>query len=88
MSQIELLLAGIILAIAGHALAVIYRSPAQLFKVIEDKIDELEENHVTLDRMLTRHDEAMKNLAGAIDRLTQRIDRIEPYIKPQGRRGP
>jgi type II secretory pathway component PulJ len=87
MTQLEVLLAGVILAIIGHGIIVLYRSPKELFNAIEEKMVELEDNHTTLDRMLTRHDEVVKNLVGAIDRLTQRIDRIEPYIKPPGRRG-
>ena len=88
MTQLEVLLAGVILAIVGHGIIVLYRSPKELFKAIEEKIDELEDNHTTLDRMLTRHDEVVKNLVSAIDRLTHRIDKIEPHIRqPGGRRG-
>jgi len=87
MTQLEYLLATLILAIVGHGIVVLYRSPKDLFRAIEAKIDELEDNHTTLDRMLTRHDEVVKNLVGAIDRLTQRIDRLEPHIRQPNRRG-
>lgn len=89
MTQLEILLAGVILAIVGHGIIVLYRSPKELFRAIEEKIDELESNHTTLDRMLNRHDEVVKNLVGAIDRLTQRIDRLEPFVRqqPHNRRG-
>lgn len=85
MSQLELLLVGVILSILGHGVVMIVRSPKEIFKQLEGKIEEIEENHASLDRMLTRHDEAMKNLASSIDRLTARIDRLEP--RPPGRRG-
>lgn len=83
MTQLEILLAGVILAIVGHGIVVLYRSPAQLFKAIEEKLEELEKNHNTLDRITTRQDEAMKNLTNSINGLSARIDRLEPYIKHQ-----
>ena len=86
MTQLEILLAGVILSIIGHGIIVLYRSPKELFKAIEAKIDELEDNHTTLDRLMTRHDEAMKNLTTSINGLSNRIDRLEPYIKQQPHR--
>lgn len=87
MSQLEVLLAGVILAIVGHGIIVLYRSPAQLFKAIEEKLEELERNHNTLDRITTRQDEAMKNLTASINGLSSRIDRLEPYVRQGARRG-
>jgi uncharacterized coiled-coil protein SlyX len=86
-TQLEYLLVGLIVAIVGHGIIVIYRSPKELFRAIEDRQREQDDNHQTLDRMLTRHDEVIKNLALSIDRLTQRIDRLEPYVKPRPSRG-
>ena len=88
MTQLEVLLAGVILAIVGHGIIVLYRSPKEAVQGHRGKDRWLEDNHATLDRMLTRHDEVVKNLVSAIDRLTHRIDKIEPHIRqPGGRRG-
>ena len=86
MTQLEYLLIALIVTIIGHGLVVLYRSPKELFKAIEDRQREQDEDHQTLDRMLTRHDEVIKNLALSIDRLAQRIDRLEPYVKPPNHR--
>jgi hypothetical protein len=91
MTQDQLLI-GIILAIAGNALVQLFRlmkNPKEINGELSQKLDDVKEDHELLARRFERHDEVVKNLIQALDRLTQRIDRLEPHLaKPNGPRGP
>lgn len=86
------LLIGIIVAVAGNALVQLFRlmkSPKEVSSELADKLTEVAKDHELLARRFERHDEIVKNLINALDRLTLRIDRLEPHIgakPPNGNR--
>lgn len=65
------------------------KSPKQINGELAAAIRSVTTDHELLARRFERHDEAVKGLTKAVDRLTERIDRIEPHLarKPNGRRG-
>jgi hypothetical protein len=88
MSPNELLILGLIFAIVGHAVITLFKSPKTINDELAKSLVEVKEDHEALARRFERHDEVVKNLIQALDRLTMRIDRLEPYLmKPTGRRG-
>lgn len=77
------------LAIVGHSFAVWLKTPKEINGELASALRAVTSDHELLARRFERHDEAVKNLTAAVERLTGRIDRIEPYITrtPNGRRG-
>jgi len=82
----EQLLVGIILAIVGHGVVQLFgmmKSPKEVSGEIINEVRAVRSDHELLARRFERHDEIVKNLINALDRLTLRIDRLEPHlVKP------
>lgn len=71
-----------------HSVAWFFKSPKEAQGELAKQLGDVREDHELLARRFERHDEVVKNLIQALDRLTTRIDRLEPYMaKPNGRRG-
>lgn len=67
------LLVGIILAIVGHAITVLVKSPKEAIKELTTEVGELREKWA-------RHDEISKGLDASVRALSARIDRLEPFV--------
>lgn len=71
-----------------HSVAWLFKTPKEVNGELTAALRDVKEDHELLARRFERHDEAVKNLTQAVDRLTTRIDKIEPYLaKTNGRRG-
>jgi len=77
----------LIVAIVVHALVLLFKSPKEVNSEMAKRLGDVEQDHELLARRFERHDEVVKNLIEAINRLTSRIDKLEPYYRPPGRRG-
>lgn len=71
-----------------YTVAWFFKTPKEVHGELAKQLGDVREDHELLARRFERHDEVVKNLIQALDRLTTRIDRLEPYLaKPNGRRG-
>ena len=84
LTPLEVILVGVLLAIVGHGLIVLFRSPKEIWERIEERQDEIEDKHNGLAKLFERHDEVSKNLIRALDRLTDRVDKLEPRLRRNG----
>lgn len=81
-------------AIAVFTLAVgvflhLFKSPKEVNGELTQALRSVTKDHELLARRFERHDAVVQNLTSAVERLTTRIDKIEPYLakQPNGRRG-
>lgn len=85
MTPTELMILSLVIAIAGHAVVMFMKSPKEAIKELTAAVAEIREDHELLARRFERHDVIAAKLEQALDRLTQRIDRLEPFVKrPRG----
>ncbi len=77
-------------AVMGHTLAYWVKSPKEVNSEQAEQLRAINTELKVQGTLSTRHDEAIKNLIVSIDRLTNRIDKLEPILRttpPHGRRG-
>lgn len=79
-TQTEFLIICLILSIIGHAVSILMKSPKEAIRELTAAVKELREDHEDLSRRFERHDVIASGLQHALERLTARIDRLEPYI--------
>lgn len=72
-----------------HSVAWFFKTPKESQGELAKRVGDVEDDHELLARRFERHDEVVKNLIQALDRLTTRIDRLEPHLaaKTNARRG-
>lgn len=89
MTDQSIALIALAVSIFGAGLLHFFKSPKEINGELASALRAVTSDHELLARRFERHDEAVKNLTAAVERLTGRIDRIEPHITraPHGRRG-
>lgn len=88
------LLVGILLAIIGHAITVLVKSPKEAIKELAVEVGKLRDAQTDNTEQLARHDErwvahdkTSDRLANSLRELTSRIDKLELMGNRNGRRG-
>lgn len=81
LTQTEFLIVCLILSIVAHAISVLMKSPKEAIRELTMALTELREDHTELARRFERHDVINAGLTSALDRLTARIDRLEPAVQ-------
>lgn len=75
------------LSIVGLGVLWLFKTPKEVNGELATALRTVTQDHELLARRFERHDEAVKNLTAAVERLTVRFDRFEPAAHPtQGRR--
>lgn len=78
-----------ILTLAGsiliYAVLWFFKSPKEVSGELADQIAAIREDQQESKELTARHDERILALIRSIDRLTERIDRLEPPNRQNGR---
>lgn len=88
-ATLEYILLGLIVAIVAHGVVLLFKSPKEVNSDLQNKIETMHEDLIAQGRQGARHDEVIKHLIVSIERLTNKIDKLEPYLAkpPHGRQG-
>ena len=78
-----------ILTLAGsiliYAVLWFFKSPKEVNSELSLQIAAIRSTQEANANVQARHDERIQALIISINRLTERIDKLEPYLKPNGR---
>ena len=85
MSQEAIALWGLAISILGLAITMFVKGPKEMNGELAAEIRCLREEQGVNATLTARHDERIGVLIQAIRELTQRIDRLEPFVKQNGR---
>lgn len=70
---INQILVALIIAIVGHAITIVVKSPKEAIKELTKEVSDLKVAQA-------RHDQSNLSLKESLNALAQRLDRLEPYV--------